>query len=310
MKRLILVLSAMVLMLILPATVLAANSPNSDEFMLKVGGTTTIGSAEQLDSAVFIDGDAIIDGTIEDSLWVISGNVTINGRVSGEITVIDGVLTLGSTATVKNVSLIRSDLVQDPSAAITGKLSERSEFVNFGWGREIFSFAFWIGSTIAILVAGLLFTLLAKRHVISAAGNLSGRPVESIISALILWIGTPIVAILSILTIIGIPLGIMLLLSLPLIWIAGYTVAGMLLGQIVGPRVNLSGGPEHAYRNVIIGIILFQIIGLVPFVGGLIVAVAGFVGSGALVYLASRGRSVQRASAVPVPVPSEAAPAA
>lgn len=307
MKWLILVLAAMTIFA-LPATVLAAENGKSDEFMLKVGGTTTIAALDQLDSAVIVDGDAIIDGTIEDSLWVISGDVTINGRVNGEVTVIDGVLTLGSTATVKNVSLIRSDLVRDPAATVTGKLSERSEFVNFGWGREIFSFAFWIGSTIAILVAGLIFTAVAKLHVVSAAGRLTGQPVESTISALLLWIGTPIVAILSILTLIGIPLGIMLLLSLPLVWIAGYTVAGMRLGQVGGPWLNLSDGSDHAYRNVTIGLILFQLVGLVPFIGGLVVGLAGFVGSGALVYLAARGRANTQTSTIPVL--SDPAPAA
>lgn len=299
-RRLYFVLASLVMMLILPATVLAAETANSDEFMLKVGGTTTIAATEHLDTAVIIDGDAIIDGTIEDTLWVISGNVTINGRVNGEITVIDGVLTLSSTATVKNVSLIRSDITRDPAATITGKLSERSEFVNFGWGRDLFSFAFWIGSTIAILVAGLIFTAIAGRHVFNAAGNLTRRPVESIISAILLWIGMPILGVLAILTLIGIPLGIMLLLSLPIIWIAGYTVAGMSLGQVIGPRLKLTSGPEHAYRNVMIGLITFQIIGLVPFVGGLIVGLAGFVGSGAMIYLAYRARSERRASATPV----------
>lgn len=297
-RKILLLIAAMAAILFLPATALAAEN-TSDSFMLRVGGTTTIAPTEQLDTVIVIDGDAVIDGTIDDTLWVVSGDAVINGQVNGDITVIDGTLTLGPTANVHDVTLMRSDLTRDPAAVVTGDVSERSELVNFGWGDELFSFAFWIGSTIALLVAGLVVTALLGRRVTAAANTLTARPVESLVFAILLWIALPVLGVISILTIIGIPLGLMLLLSFPIIWMVGYTVAGARLGAVITPRLSLGGHPERPFWEVAAGIIAFQLIGLVPFIGGVVVGLAGFIGSGAIVYLAYRSRSERRASATP-----------
>jgi len=297
-RRISLMLAAIVAILLLPATALAADN-TSDSFMLRVGGTTTVPATEQLDTVIIIDGDAVIDGTIDDTLWIVSGDAVVNGQVSGDITVVDGTLTLGPTANVDDVMLIRSDLVRDPAAIVNGDVNERSELINFGWGEELFSFAFWLGSTVALVIAGLIVTALVGRRITAAAGLLTGRPLESFAFALLLWIVLPVLGVIAIITIIGIPLGIMLLLSAPIIWVIGYTVAGARLGMVIAPRLGFGGHPEHPAGEAAIGIIAFQLIGLIPFGGGIVVGLAGFLGSGALIYLAYRSSSRRRADATP-----------
>lgn len=297
-RRISLMLAAIFAILLFPATALAADN-TSDSFMLRVGGTTTVAATEQLDTVIIIDGDAVIDGTVDDTLWVVSGDAIVNGQVNGNITVIDGTLTLGPTANVDDVVLMRSDLTRDPAAIVNGSIDERSEFFNFGWGDELFSFVFWIGSTVALVIAGLIITALVGRRVAAAATTLTARPLESFVFAILLWIVLPILGVISILTIIGIPLGIMLLLSAPIIWIIGYTVAGARLGEVITPRLGLGGRMDRPFWEVAVGIVVFQLIGLIPFGGGLIVGLAGFIGSGAMVYLAYHSRSERRANATP-----------
>ena len=54
---------------------------------------------------------------------------------------------------------------------------------------------------------------------------------------------------------------------------------------------------ERPYLPVTIGLVAFQVIGLIPFAGGLVVGLAGFAGSGALVYRIYRNRRGAREQA-------------
>jgi hypothetical protein len=102
-------------------------------------------------------------------------------------------------------------------------------------------------------------------------------------------------------TVIGLPLGFaILLVLLPIMWILGYVVAGTRLGffidELRGARTDL----EHPYLTSVIGVAILQLIGLVPWVGGFVVLLAGLFGAGAIVVHAWRR---VRASAGPVSHP-------
>jgi hypothetical protein len=290
MKRLGLFLSVVLLaFLLLPATAKAADNEN-DDFLFRVGGATNIAAGDQVGTVIMINGDAVIDGTVTGTLVVVDGDATINGRVEDDVVVVRGTLNLTSTAQVDNVTLVRSDLNRDPAAVVTGDITKRSQFANFGWGTAVFSLIFWLGTTIAVLVFGLLFAAVAGRQLTAAATRLSNQPGRSLLTAALTWILLPIAAVIVMLTIVGIPLGLAILLSLPLLWLLGYAVAGSLLGRTIIGRAMSVERANHPYWPTVLGLIDFQVIGLVPFLGGLIVGIAGSIGAGALILLAIRSR--------------------
>ena len=53
----------------------------------------------------------------------------------------------------------------------------------------------------------------------------------------------------------------------------------------------------HPYLEAVLGVVIFQLIGLVPVVGGIVVALAGLFGAGAIVAHAWRRVGAQRAQA-------------
>lgn len=284
----------------------AQEATTDDGFLIRVNGTTTVGANEVTDNVIAINGDAVVDGTVRDTLVVVSGNATVTGRVEGDLLVVDGTLNLRPSASVADVTLVRGTVNQESGATITGELSERSEFVNFGWGSGVFSFVFWLGTTIVVLLAGLAFAALGGRQLLAAGDLLSGRVGASILAAVILWIGLPILAVLALVTIVGIPLGLAIFFFvLPALWFLGYLVVGTRLGTLLARRFGGDDAPDQSYLAAIIGLFVFQVIALVPIVGGLLVALAGFVGAGALAYLAYRGRDARRhAVARPAPAPA------
>jgi hypothetical protein len=288
-----------------------AGDSDDDDVLIRVNGPITVAQNEVLDVVIGISNVVTIDGVVRDTLLVIDGTATVNGRVDSEVVVINGTLTLGPAATVDEVTLVKSDLNRDPGATVTGEIEERSELFNvsFGWGAFVFSLFFWLSMAIVVLVAGILFAVFGARQLVGAAAVLTGRLGPSIVTALVIWIGLPILAVLVLFTVIGIPLGLAILIFLmPVLWFLGYLVAGTRLGLAIVRTPDPVAARGKLVLAAILGLVIFQLIGLIPFVGGLIVFLAGWLGSGALVYLAYRSWSGRQpagaAPTAPVAVPA------
>lgn len=287
-RRVVLAIIAFALAL-LPGV--AAAQDDAGGTIFRVYGTTTVAKNQSADTVVAISGDVVVDGTVNDTLVVIDGTATVAGKIPGDVNVISGTLDLKPGATVNNVTLVHSTLHRDPGATITGNLSRRSEFFNFGWGSAIFSFFFWVGTTIVVLVAGLIFAALGGRQLTEAGEELTRRLGESVIAGLIVWIGGPILGVLAFLTIIGIPLGLAIfVIALPALGFLGYIVAGTRLGAALIQAVGVTEHPNRPYLAAVVGLVALQIVGVIPIIGGIVVLLAGFLGSGALAALIWRGR--------------------
>jgi hypothetical protein len=100
---------------------------------------------------------------------------------------------------------------------------------------------------------------------------------------------TPLVAVAALATVIGIPLGIALLIVvLPLLWSLGYVTTGTRLGFFLDDLRGATPNVAHPYLEAVLGVAIFQLIGLVPVVGWLVVVLAGLLGAGAIVVHAWR----------------------
>jgi Ca2+-binding RTX toxin-like protein len=280
----------------------AQDGGDDDDVLIRVNGTTRLAPGDQADTVVGVNGDVLLDGTVRDTLLVFNADAVVTGAVEGGVAVVNGSLDLRPGARVDgDVTLVRSTLTRAPDATVGGDVSRRSGF-SFGRGATIFSALFWVGMTAVVLLAGLLFAAVGGRQLTAAGALLLGRPGPSVVAAAVLWIGIPIVAVVSFLTLIGIPLGLVLLLVvLPALWVLGYLVAGTRLGAELLRR---AGRPQSAtappYLAAVVGLLALQLVGLIPIVGGLVVGLAGLVGAGALVYLAWRAwRGARPRAAVP-----------
>jgi hypothetical protein len=272
---------------LLPAAV-AAQGPgdeDSDDILIRIDGPVHVRAGETAQGVVAISDDALIEGTVE-YLVVIDGDATITGRVENQVYVVNGTVTLKEGAWVgEEVLLYRADAIEEAGATVVGGIHE--EWGGFTVTRGIW-FGFWLSMTVAVVGAGLLFAAFGGRQLRGAAGMVTGEVGPTILTALIVWIAIPIVAVLTMVTVIGIPFGIgVLVFLLPALWFLGYLVAGAAVGTLI-VKAKTAEGAEHPYLPVFVGLLILQVIALVPFVGGTVAFFAGLVGAGALVYRAFR----------------------
>ncbi|MBX3070562.1 MAG: hypothetical protein KF883_08720 [Thermomicrobiales bacterium] len=270
-------------------TVDAVVRSSDDSFIIKVNGSATVGPNESVDGILVVRGDITVDGTVREGLVLYDGTATINGVVDGDIVVVNGDLVLNAGSVVDDVMLVRSDIQQDPAATVSGEITESSGDFRVGRGLVIFSILWWIGTIIVGIVGAIIFAWLGRAQLFGAVGTLRSDFVGSLITAIVLFIGLPIVAGLVLFTLIGAPLGITIffavlpiLLALGLIvigtWIASYIIKGHSTGAAIGTAV--------------LGVIILALLSMIPFVA-FIVLLAGMLGAGALVYRAFRRSSTQ-----------------
>jgi hypothetical protein len=178
-----------------------------------------------------------------------------------------------------------------------------------GWDFFIFSALLWLSITLLVVVAAVLFAAIGGRQLTGAGNLIRERPLGSAVAALIAGLTLPLLAVLAIVTLIGIPLGItMLVVLLPVMLLLGHIVAGTKLGAVLLDAVKRPTAAEHPYLAAALGVLLLQLFTLVPFVGGLVAFLAGLLGTGALVLYALRAWRGTGGAAVPAGSPPMPAP--
>lgn len=273
--------------LVLPATASADDGKNdTNGFTLRVTGDLHIPPSEIVGAVVVIDGNVTVDGTVTDSLTVISGNAIINGTVKGDTTVISGTLDLRSGAQLEGINLIDSDFLRADGVTVVGAIDQRDGFEIPAGVLAALSVYFWVAMTFTVVVSGLVFATIGGRQLNEAVRVSTAQPSNTLIGTVAFWLVVPALAVGAMLTLVGIPLGLgVLLFVLPAVWFLGYIVAGSAIGKLVLHRSHNTGRP---FAATVLGLVLLQLGLIVPVIGGIVALLAGVWGAGALAYLAYR----------------------
>jgi hypothetical protein len=126
---------------------------------------------------------------------------------------------------------------------------------------------------------------------------ISREPVTTLLAGLAGLFGIIIVGTVAIVTIVGIPLGLAILLGvLPLMLMVGYLVAAIWIGEWILRQSSQGRAPGRPYLAAIVGTLVMGVVSIIPVVGGLV----SFMGFGAVVLLmwrTFRGETTGSASA-------------
>jgi hypothetical protein len=283
---LVALVAAALALLLAPIPALAQD--DKDDVYVRVNGTVDLVVGESVDTLVAVNSPAQVAGSVRDTLVIVNQDATVSGEVGRNAVVFNGTLRLEPTARIGgDVVLINGELSQADGAEIAGSVVERSGAsigAEFNRVTAAFSLAAWLGMTLLFAVAALGWAAVGGRQLAEIAGLLGARPGLSAVAALIFWIAVPIVAFVAFVTVIGIPIGITLLLVvMPLLWGLGYVATGTRLGFFLADLRRVTPDLAHPYLEAVLGVVIFQLIGLIPIVGGIVVALAGLFGAGAIV---------------------------
>ena len=305
MRKLVLLLAFIVVLLPSSATAQAPDGDEGEGALIRINSDAVVAADETIENLVVIKADAIIEGTVTGTLLVIDGDATISGTVGDTVTVISGDIILNDTAVVHNVHSIRGDITRAPGATVTGDVDE-SDFKGIWATIGVLSVLLWIGITIATLAAGVLFAIVGGRQLTAAATLMTGEAANAIVGTIFFWIGVPILAVLAIITVIGLPLGLgILIFVMPIFGFLGYLVAATRVGTFLTGAMKRpdTGRPV---LSVLIGVLVLQVIVFIPLIGVVIVFLASIWGAGALAYVVYRSAGGKDVAPAGTPPPATA----
>lgn len=243
-----------------------------------------------------------IDGDVTGHVLLAGEAIALAGRIEGDVYVEADSLTVSPDASIAGDLHYSVDHeLEIPSGVVAGSIYETSDedgrsetveseldlqVINPEWTDSISFVRRGAGSFFVFsqLVAGLAifvgFPVLAGR----LRDTIEERPTGSLGNGLLAFAVLIGIIVLSAVTLIGIPLAILMVLSVPLILIAGYAVGAvgwiLIAAQMLGREI-----PYSAWARLVlalIAVIPVYLLGLIPLVGWLVGLATTLLGLGAL----------------------------
>lgn len=163
-------------------------------------------------------GNIYIDGSVKRNLRVTAGKVFINGTIDKDADITAQEIVVGSGARIGGNLVYRSTQTNPALEGIasgTKQFSElpvnnrkmqnpRSAFLGFIFSYILFKIVF-------LTVFGFLLYMFMEKYIHEASGILATAPWMSLFTGIAFFVLVPIVAVLLMLTVIGIPVGVLLL---------------------------------------------------------------------------------------------------
>lgn len=308
MRRLLALLGALTLVLVLvPAVALAADSlPHSGRVLISTSGDITIPAGDQADAVIVINGTATISGTVN-FLMVVDGTAVTQGATLENMVVVRSSAELDATTHVLNdVRTFDSNVTQAPGATVDGTVGGiEGDLVGFAWFLAAAAIILWIGIAVFTLVAALVLAAMAARQVRAAGALISHEPGKTALVGFLSLFVIPILAVLAMITLVGIPVGIALLLFVwPTLAFIGYLVAAIWIGEWLLGRSSPGVVRDRPYFAAVVGVIVAGILGFIP----VFTFIISMFGIGAVILA---GWRVFRGGArTPAPAPVVGAPVA
>jgi hypothetical protein len=265
----------------------------ASESFVVLSGPADVPRGRLVGDLVVFHGSSTVDGTVNGSLTAFDAPVTISGRVVGDVVVFNGRVELARGANVTGDVVSQDAPVVASGATIGGTTRRVQTNVNwdgFGWAGRL---AWWLAVSISTLLIGLALLWLIGRGATRIVDTGRTRIGPSIGWGLLAFFGLPILAIIALVTIVGIPLGLGVLAALALIYTLGYTATAWIIGR----RILRAGTPW--ILAFLLGWGILRVLALIPIVGGLIWFAAVVFGLGALTVTIWRARSTGQATPVP-----------
>ena len=253
------------------------------------GGDVEIGRDEQVRGVITMGGDATVRGRAFGDIVTMGGDAEIDGLVVGNVT------TMGGDIDIEEGAVIHGDLnamgghidVSD-GARVHGQMLSQSQGTSADHGpganhapedgplAGLFRWALW---SVLVFLLGLVMMGTAPRRIAMVRAELHSRPLRSMFGGMFGALGAVVLAAVLAVTILGIPGAIVISVLLFCgVWF-GWTSAAWWLGSVL-PIKRLQDRPV---LQLVTGVGVLFVIGLLPKIGFLLVLVAIFAGLGAVI---------------------------
>lgn len=232
-------------------------------------------------------GQVRITGAIKGKLRAAGGEVVIDGPIEGDASVAAGSLELGPRARIAGKLVFRGgDLKQDPAAQVVGGIEHRTGGTRHAHDMDpLGRFARGWLWTVGLMVMAAIIAAALPGPTRRMTSELREHPWSAPLIGFISLTCIPIAAVLIMITIVGIPIGIVALLGYAALLLVGYVWLCVVVGGLLLDRFRADVAGQIAWRvgAAVIAMLVLALLARVPFVGGWVAFAALIVGVGMVV---------------------------
>lgn len=248
------------------------------------GGTVELTNTATVQGGlVAAGGNVSLAGPVEGYVKIAAGNLTVSNRVGGKLDAAVGEMRLTSRAVIAGDLTYLSDKEAsvDELAQVAGHVTWNRPSEEMRPGMDLGAgLVFKLLSFVSTLIVGLLLIGIFPHFSGTTVSTLRKRPWASLGLGFAVFAAGPIVLLIIAVTVVGIPLALILL---ALYLISLYLAKIFVISWAGTSILQRWGKEERTFRAFFTGLILYFLITLVPFLGGLIALFVIFFGLGAAV---------------------------
>jgi cytoskeletal protein CcmA (bactofilin family) len=266
--------------------------------LVAAGGDITVHEGVSVGERAFLaGGEVTVLGNIGGHLRAAGGEVELNGTVSGPASIYAETLRIGPNARI--IGFLQYTGPNEPQIADGARIEggiqvQKTERPGVG-GLVLAALGFILGLVLIAIVYALLFPRFSQ----VAADEIRREPWPSLGWGFLVLIVVPVLAVVLMVTVVGIPLGLLLLWVYPIVLLAGYLTGVVFIARWLAGKAGKALDKRGALVLwVLAAMVLWSIVQAVPVLGNL----AGFflwvLGIGAFTRTLFHGRHVRKSDTV------------
>jgi cytoskeletal protein CcmA (bactofilin family) len=277
---------------------------NIDDDIRSAGGSVVV-SGNVGDDAVIAGGSVTLesDSAVGGRAWLAGGTITVVGNVGRELKAAGGEIILAGTIS-GDVELYAESIEIQPSTVIKGNLTYSApkeavvhegasiegvvnwheldvgrDFDDWGWG-----FAGTLVFFLSLAVSAIVLFLIYPRLSTTVVQRLQDAPFKSLGLGLLALFATPFVVLMLLVSVLGIPLGLIVLALYFVALIVGLLVGVIWVGDFGFRRLGKIPDESKWTRagSIVVATAILLIVGFIPFIGGLVFFIVLLLGIGAV----------------------------
>jgi len=271
-----LVVLLFLLALALPSPASPAQTRTEDgDAIVVISGDVTVPRGESVDGVVIVSGDLTLRGHVDGDVVLVSGDALVSGRVDGSLVTIGGQAHLLPQAYIKgNVHYGDERPVVAGDAIVRGDVSKEDGLDSIDFFPFISVFLFWVAVGVSMAILGALLLLIAPRAAEAVAARSRERIGPVIAIGFAVAIALPIAGGIAAITLVGLPLAFLVLLTLLPLGALAYVASAYALGR------RLVKEPKGRIWAFLTGLAILRLLALVPVLGFLVGLAAAIFGLG------------------------------
>lgn len=263
------------------------------------GGQVTIAGTRVGGDVAVAGGMIRIDAPVTGDVRIGGGEVHINSTIGGNVEIQAEKITLGPKAVINGTLTYKSpnEAVLAEGAVVRGKTTYTPSPDVRQAARDglIAFFSIWVIAKMIMIFSGaLVIGYVFQRYAAEFVSRATEKPLGELARGVVFFILTPILAVILLMTVIGMLFGILGLLGWIAMLIFGSMLTPLLIGAVVHKFIFKPAEYLIDWKTILLGTALYFAVGVIPVIGGLVCFLAMILAIGAAIHIKSDALSEWR----------------